>query len=154
MTTIRRAIFIAVAAVGAFGAQPLIAKEAVAISAADAPKAIGPYVQAVKVGNALYLSGQIPLDPATGKLVAGDIRDQTRRVLMNLQAVLAAAGMTLDDAVMSNVYMTNLADFAAMNETYAGFFKSPPARATVEVKGLPLGAAVEISLIAQRGGRR
>ena len=136
-----------------FASEDAQAREPIAITAPDAPKAVGPYVQAVLVGDTMYLSGQLPIDPATGKLVAGDIRAQTQRVLQNLQAVLAANKMSLDDAVMANVYLTNLADAAVMNEVYGSFFKQPPARATVEVKGLALGALIEISLIAERRGR-
>jgi len=120
------------------------------VASPDAPRAIGPYVQAVAVGDTLYLSGQLPLDPKSGELVGDDIRVQTEQVLLNLKAVLAAHGMSLDDAVMANVFLTQLSDFPSMNEVYAGFFKSPPARATVEVKGLAKGARIEISLIAVR----
>lgn len=154
MTRLHSTLVGVFAALSLFSVSGLNAKESVAITTPNAPKAIGPYVQAVLVGDTLYLSGQLAIDPATGKLVAGDIREQTRRVLLNLQAVLAASDMTLDDAVMATVYLTNLADFPAMNEVYASFFKAPPARATVEVKGLALGAAIEISLIAQRGAHR
>jgi len=120
------------------------------IATPDAPHAIGPYVQAKVAGDTLYLSGQLPLDPKTGELVGEDIGKQTERVLLNLQAILTAQGMTLDDAVMANVFLTDLGDFEDMNEIYAGFFKTPPARATVEVKGLAKGARIEISLIAVR----
>lgn len=132
-----------IAASGAAAATP-------AKVAADAPKAIGPYVQAVAAGNTLYLSGQLPIDPATGALVAGGIEAQTTAVLRNLRAVLIANGLTLDDVVMSNVYLVNLADFPAMNRIYATHFTQPPARATVEIKGLALGALIEISMIAVR----
>nr|WP_047165548.1 RidA family protein [Sphingomonas sp. Y57] len=126
------------------------AAQAQPISTADAPRAIGPYVQAVAAGDTLYLSGQLPLDPVTGNLVEGDIGKQTERVLLNLKAVLAARGMTLDDAVMAHVFLTDLTEFQAMNAVYGRYFKSPPARATVEVKGLAKGARIEISLIAVR----
>ncbi|KKC24824.1 hypothetical protein WP12_17440 [Sphingomonas sp. SRS2] len=122
----------------------------VVVTTDEAPKAIGPYVQAVTAGDTLYLSGQLPLDPKTGSIVEGDIRKQTEQVLKNLQTVLAARGMTLDDAVMAHVFVTDLSEFSAINETYAGFFKTPPARATVEVKALPRGARIEISMIAAR----
>lgn len=130
-------------------ATPAMAQRSVVI-APEAPKAIGPYVQAVAVGDMLYLSGQLPLDPATGEIVQGDIRKQTERVLLNLKAVLAVQGLSLDDAVMANIFVTDLGEFAAINETYGSFFKTPPARATVEVKALPRGARIEISMIATR----
>ena len=120
-----------------------------AVSAADAPPAVGPYSHAVEAGELVYLSGQAPLDPATGRLVDGDVTTQTERVFANLSAVLTAAGLTFDDVVKVNVYLTDLADFAAMNEVYAGVFAEPyPARSTVGVAGLPLGARVEIELVA------
>jgi 2-iminobutanoate/2-iminopropanoate deaminase len=136
-------------ALGLSAATPALA-ERVAVNAPDAPRAIGPYVHAVAAGDTLYLSGQLPLDPVTGDMVQGDIRKQTERVLLNLKAVLAARGMTLDDAVMAQIFVTDLSEFAAINETYGAFFKTPPARATVEVKALPKGARVEISMIAAR----
>jgi len=115
----------------------------------DAPAAIGPYVQAVRAGGWVFLSGQIALDPATGVMVDGDAAAQTERVLQNLQAVLAAAGSGLAAAVKATVYLANLDDFAAMNAVYARFFpQNPPARSTVEVSRLPRGARVEIDLIA------
>ena len=120
-----------------------------AVSAADAPAAVGPYSHAVRAGDLVYLSGQAPLDPATGKLVDGDVTAQTERVFANLSAVLAAAGLTFDDVVKVNIYLTDLSDFAAMNEVYAHMFSEPyPARSTVAVAGLPLGAQVEIELVA------
>jgi 2-iminobutanoate/2-iminopropanoate deaminase len=128
---------------------PIMA-ERKAISTTDAPAAIGPYVQGVATGNTLYVSGQIALDPRSGTLVTGDIKAQTQQVFRNLAAVLAANGMTLDDVVQTQVYMTNLDEFAAMNEVYAQFFKTPPARATVGVAALPRKASVEIALIAVR----
>jgi 2-iminobutanoate/2-iminopropanoate deaminase len=122
------------------------------IAAAEAPKAIGPYAQAVSVpaGRLVFCSGQIPLDPATGELVgAGDIRAQAKRVLENLVAVLAAAGASFADVTKTTIYLTDLRDFAAVNEVYAGFVgDAPPARATVQVAGLPRGAAIEIEAIA------
>lgn len=123
------------------------------VSTSRAPRAIGPYSQAVAMDDWLFCSGQIPLDPATGKMVPGDIQAQTRRCLENLKAVLEAGGATLGKVVKTTVYLTNLAQFAAMNEIYAEYFAdSPPARATVEVRALPAGAIVEIDAIARRGG--
>jgi 2-iminobutanoate/2-iminopropanoate deaminase len=124
------------------------------ISSADAPKAIGPYSQAVAVvvgpgQRLLFLSGQIPLDPKTGELVKGTIEEETDRVMMNLQAVLAAAGGRLAQVVKTTVYLTDLADFAKMNEVYGRYFPAgPPARATVQVAALPRGARVEIDAVA------
>ncbi len=120
------------------------------IATRNAPQAIGPYVQAVRAGGFLFLSGQIPLDPATGALVADPgIEAQTEQVLRNLQAVLEAAGTSLAAAVKTTVYLCDLNDFAAMNGVYARYFTAnPPARATVEVSRLPRGARVEIDLIA------
>lgn len=120
------------------------------VNAPDAPLAVGPYSHAVRAGQVVYLSGQTPLDPTTGKLVEGDVVAQTKRVFANLSAVLSAAGLTFDNVVKVNVYLTDLADFAAMNEVYAEVFSEPyPARTTVAVAGLPLEAQVEIELIAQ-----
>ena len=114
-----------------------------------APAAIGPYAQAVQAGNLLFLSGQIPLDPTTGELVADDIETQTHRVLRNLEAVLAAAGASFASLVKSTIYLTDLTDFAVVNRVYGEYFSPPfPARATVEVKALPRGARVEIDGIA------
>src|SRR5690242_4721260 len=119
------------------------------IASEKAPKAVGPYSQAVRVGNLLFLSGQIPLDPASGQLVEGGIQHQTERVLENLGAVLEAAGLTFENVVKTTVYLKNLADFVHMNETYAKYFPStPPARATVEVARLPRDVSVEIDAIA------
>ena len=123
-----------------------------AVSSDQAPAAIGPYSQAIQSGGFLFLSGQIPLDPATGQLVGGDVAAQTRQVLDNLRAVLAAAGGSLDHVVRTTVYLADLGDFAAMNEVYAGYFTSPaPARATVQVARLPRDARVEIDAIAHLG---
>jgi len=114
-----------------------------------APKAIGPYEQAVKVGGFVYASGQIPLDPETGNLVQGDITVQVRRVLQNLKAVLEAAGSSLDRVIKATVYLKNIADFAAMNEVYAEYLgQVKPARSTVAVAELPRGALVEIDFVA------
>jgi 2-iminobutanoate/2-iminopropanoate deaminase len=115
----------------------------------NAPKAIGPYSQAVRVNNLLFMSGQIPLDPATMQLVEGSVQVQTQRVLDNLKAVLAAAGLTLQDVVKTTVFMKNLSDFPRMNEVYAQYFPTkPPARSTVEVAKLPREVQVEIDAIA------
>jgi reactive intermediate/imine deaminase len=120
-----------------------------AISTKDAPGAIGPYSQAVRSGDLLFLSGQIPLDPATGQLVTGDIAAQTRRVMDNLRAVLAAAGCTFADVVRTTIYLVDLGHFATVNEAYGSYFEAPyPARATVQVAALPKGAQVEIDVIA------
>jgi len=114
-----------------------------------APKAIGPYSQAVRSGNLVFCSGQIGLHPATGEMVTGGVVAETQRILGNLHAVLAAAGATLDDVVRTTIYLTDLADFAAVNEVYGIFFAAPfPARATVGVAALPRGAKVEIDAIA------
>lgn len=119
------------------------------VASEKAPKAVGPYSQAVRVGNLLFLSGQIPLDPVSGQLVEGGIQHQTERVLENLGAVLEAAGLTFENVVKTTVYLKNLADFVHMNETYAKYFPSnPPARATVEVARLPRDVSVEIDAIA------
>ena len=120
-----------------------------AVSVPDAPKAIGPYAQAVKVGSLLYTAGQIPLDPATMKLVEGDIAAQTARVLSNLEAILRGAGATLADVVKTTVFLADMKDFAAMNEVYAARFGSHrPARSTVQVAALPAGARIEIEVVA------
>ena len=116
----------------------------------DAPAAIGPYSQAVLAGGVLYVSGQVGLDPKTGKLAAEDIRGQTKQVMTNLTAVLLKAGFTLDDTVQVQVFLADLNDFAAMNDVYAQYFKLPPARATVQVARLPRDARIEIALIAVR----
>jgi 2-iminobutanoate/2-iminopropanoate deaminase len=119
------------------------------VASKDAPEAIGPYSQAIKHGNTLYLAGQIPIDPKTKQLNTGSIEEQTRLVLDNLKAVLAADGMTLDNVVLTNVFMKDLNDFSKMNAVYATYFTSkPPARATVQVARLPRDVAVEISAIA------
>ncbi|MBC8077980.1 MAG: reactive intermediate/imine deaminase [Chloroflexales bacterium] len=121
------------------------------ITAPGAPQAIGPYSHAVAVGDLLFCSGQTPIDPATGELIAGDIAQQTRRVLQNLELVLAASGATLAQAVKTTVFLMDMADFVAMNAVYAEFFPiAPPARSTVQVAGLPKGARVEIELVAVR----
>ena len=117
-----------------------------------APAAIGPYSQAVRAGGSVYLSGQIPLDPATGELVAGDIAMQARRVFDHLRAVCEAAGASLDDVVRVGIYLMDLGDFAAVNAVMADYFAAPyPARSTIQVSGLPRGARVEIDAIVAHG---
>ncbi len=121
------------------------------IQASGAPRAIGPYSQAIEARGArtLWLSGQIPLDPATGELVAGDVAAQTARVMENLRAVLAAAGAGFEHVVRCTIYLADLADFAKVNEVYGRSFPAdPPARATVQVAALPRGARVEIDAVA------
>lgn len=115
----------------------------------DAPKAIGPYSQAIKANGLVFASGQIPLDPSTGQLVEGSIKEQTERVFNNLKAVLESAGSSLDHVVKTTVFLADLGDFNEMNEAYGSFFQdTPPARSTVEVARLPRDARVEIDVIA------
>lgn len=115
----------------------------------SAPGAIGPYSQAVRMGDALYLSGQVPLDPATGEMVTGDISAQATQVFENLKAVLAAAGATFDDVARVAIYMTDLGHFGAVNAVMARYFSEPyPARSTIGVAALPKGAVVEVDVIA------
>ena len=117
-----------------------------------APKAIGPYSQGVKIGRHLFLSGQIPIEPSSGEVLAGSVEAQTRQVLENLQAVLEEAGATLKDVVKTTVYLKDLSAFAEMNSVYGEFFTAPyPARATVGVTALPKGSGVEIDAIAVIG---
>jgi 2-iminobutanoate/2-iminopropanoate deaminase len=119
------------------------------ISTSEAPAAIGPYSQAVRSGNFLFCSGQIPLDPKSGQIVPGDIAAQTRRVLDNVGAVLKAEGLTFENIVKTTIFLTDLGDFQTVNETYGSYFKrQPPARSTVQVSALPKGAKVEIEVIA------
>lgn len=121
-----------------------------AIKTSRAPAAIGPYSQAIQSGDLLFLSGQVPIDPATGELVAGDIAVQTERVMDNLDAVLGAAGASFANVVKTTIYLVDLADFQVVNATYAKRFSAaPPARATVQVSALPKGARVEIDAIAR-----
>ena len=121
-----------------------------AVATENAPKAIGPYSQAVAASGLLFCSGQIPLDPKTGEMVgAGDVRAQATQVMRNLDGVLRAAGTSFARVVKTTIYLTDLGDFGAVNEIYGGFFSNdPPARATVQVAGLPKGAMVEIDAIA------
>ncbi|MCC6558031.1 MAG: RidA family protein [Polyangiaceae bacterium] len=120
-----------------------------AVTTGRAPSAIGPYSQAVKAGDLVFCSGQIPIDPETGELVPGDVEAQTAQVMRNLGEVLAAAGAAWGDVVKTTIYLTNLADFAVVNRVYGEVVGSvPPARATVQVAALPKGAAVEIDAVA------
>ena len=119
------------------------------ITTENAPAAIGPYSQAIRFGNMLFCSGQIPLDPLTGEVVTGDISVQTERVMANIAAVLAAAGAGFDDVIKTTVFLVDMADFAAMNGVYARSFDShKPARSTVAVNSLPRGVRVEIEVLA------
>lgn len=119
------------------------------VKPAGSPPAVGPYHHAIRVGDLLFCAGQIPLDPATGNLVAGDIKAQTERALLNVKAILDDQGLTFAHVVKSTVFLTNLADFAGMNEVYAQFFtRDFPARSTIQVAALPKGANVEIEVIA------
>jgi 2-iminobutanoate/2-iminopropanoate deaminase len=120
------------------------------IATQAAPKAVGPYSQAIVAGGLVFLSGQIPLDPGTGKLIESpDVGNHVRRVMDNLRAVLEAAGSGLDKALKATIYLADIADFPEVNRAYAAYFgEAPPARATVQVGALPLGARVEIDMIA------
>ena len=121
-----------------------------AISTKKAPAAIGPYSQAIQVGNLVYTSGQIPIDPATGAFVEGGIKEQTRQSLTNVKAILEEVGLTMNNVVKTTVFMADMNDFADMNSVYAEFFTEPyPARSAVAVKTLPKGALVEIEVIAE-----
>ncbi len=118
------------------------------ISTDQAPHAIGPYSQAIQFGNLLFVSGQVPIDPKTGNLVPGDIEAQTKQVMENLKSVVAAAGLTLADALKATCFLKNMGDFAKFNGVYGGYFgDTPPARETVEVARLPRDVLVEVSLI-------
>jgi 2-iminobutanoate/2-iminopropanoate deaminase len=119
------------------------------ISTTDAPAAVGPYSQAVRVGSTVYCAGQIALDPKSGQIVSNDISEQTRRVLDNIAAVLSAEGLTFEQIVKTTVFLADLDDFEIMNKVYGSYFKqAPPARSTVQVAALPKGARVEIDAIA------
>jgi 2-iminobutanoate/2-iminopropanoate deaminase len=133
--------------VGQGGQGSLIVRQAVSTS--SAPEAIGPYSQAIRAGSLLFVSGQVPIDPATGQIIAGDIEAQTHRVFQNIRAILAAAGGSFDQVVRTTVFLADMNDFAAMNSVYGSYFASPaPARATVQVSRLPKDARVEIDVIA------
>ncbi len=120
-----------------------------AVATPSAPKAIGPYSQAIRAGSLLFVSGQVPIDPATGQIVDGDIAAQTHRVFQNISEILKAGGATLDHVVRTTVFLADMNDFAAMNEVYADYFKAPaPARATVQVSRLPRDARIEIDVTA------
>ena len=120
-----------------------------AIASANAPKAIGPYSQAIRAGHLVFLSGQIPLDPETGTIVEGDVAAQTRRVMDNLAAVLAAAGLSFAHVVRTTIFLADMNDFSTVNEVYGKYFAEPyPARATVQVARLPRDVRVEIDVIA------
>jgi len=121
------------------------------VSTQSAPAAIGPYSQAVDTGDLVFVSGQVPIVPAQGKIVEESIAGQTRQVLENIKAILAAAGLKLDHVVKTTVFLTSMGDFREMNGVYAEYFSAdPPARATIEVSALPLGARVEIEAVARR----
>ncbi|MGQ9502894.1 MAG: RidA family protein [Anaerolineae bacterium] len=121
------------------------------ITTEQAPSAIGPYSQGVQAGNLIFTAGQGPVDPATGQLIAGSIEEQTRQTLRNIEAILAAAGCTMADVVKTTVFLVDMSDFKAMNSVYAEFFPvAPPARSTVQVSALPLGARIEIEAVAFR----
>ena len=120
------------------------------ISTSKAPAAIGPYSQAIQVGNLVFASGQIPIDPATGSFVEGGVKEQARQSLTNVKAILDEAGLTLDNVVKTTVFLADMNDFADMNAVYAEFFAEPyPARSAVAVKTLPKGALVEIEVVAE-----
>jgi 2-iminobutanoate/2-iminopropanoate deaminase len=117
----------------------------------NAPAAVGPYSQGNQAGDLIFTAGQLGLDPASGKFAAEDVQGQTRQALMNISAILGAAGVSLSDVVKTTVFLADMADFKLMNEVYAQFFKEPyPARSTVAVRGLPLGGLVEIEAVAVR----
>jgi 2-iminobutanoate/2-iminopropanoate deaminase len=123
-----------------------------AVSTPSAPKAIGPYSQAIRAGSLLFVSGQVPIDPATGQIINGDIAAQTHRVFQNIGEILKAGGASFDHVVRTTVFLADMNDFASMNEAYATYFTAPaPARATVQVSRLPKDARVEIDVIASFG---
>ncbi len=122
-----------------------------AISTNMAPAAIGPYSQAIEVGNLVFTSGQLPIDPATGAFPEGGIKEQARQSLLNIQAILKEVGLTMNNVVKTTVFMADMGDFADMNGVYAEFFSEPyPARSAVAVKALPKGAMLEIEVVAER----
>jgi 2-iminobutanoate/2-iminopropanoate deaminase len=122
-----------------------------AISTPAAPQAVGPYSQAIRAGSFVFVSGQIPIDPATGQVIAGDVAAQTRRVMQNIGEILKAAGSSFEQVVRTTVYLADLAEFSAMNEVYAEFFRPPaPARSTIQAARLPRDAKLEIDVIALR----
>jgi 2-iminobutanoate/2-iminopropanoate deaminase len=123
------------------------------ISTSEAPAAVGPYSQAVRIGSTVYCAGQIPLDPKSGQIVSKDVSDQTRRVLDNIRAILKAEGLSFENIVKTTIFLTDLADLQTVNEIYASYFKqAPPARSTVQVAALPKGARIEIEAIAVAEG--
>ena len=131
--------------------QPSTSKHMKAIATNKAPGAIGPYSQAIEVGNLVYTSGQLPIDPATGSFPEGGIKEQTRQSLLNVKAILEAAGTGMQNVVKTTVFMADMNDFADMNGVYAEFFAEPfPARSAVAVKTLPKGALVEIEVVAEK----
>lgn len=122
-----------------------------AIQTERAPKALGPYSQAVQVGQSLYVSGQLGIDPTAGRLVDGGTADQARQALLNIQAIVTAAGFSMQDVVQVQIYLADMADFPAVNEVYKTFFQEPyPARAAVQAAGLPAGGRIEILAVAQK----
>ena len=144
---------ISIASILIFSHEPIEMKKEI-ISTKNAPKAIGPYSQAVKAGNFMFISGQIPLDPKTGDLVSESIEDQAKQVLNNIKSICKAAGYSLDDIVKISIFLTDLGNFATVNEVMKEYFAEPyPARATVEVSGLPLGVNIEIEAIVLINGK-
>src|SRR5438874_9518647 len=122
------------------------------IATPDAPAAIGPYSQAIRFGNLIFCSGQIPLEPKSGQMVSDDIADQTRRVLDNISGLLKSEGLSLDDVLKTTIFLTDLGNFQIVNEIYGSYFSiQPPARSTVQVSALPKGAKIEIEVIAMAG---
>lgn len=146
----RRAGWAAACALVLAGCAPAAGGRTV-VSTPEAPAAIGPYSQAVRAGGTLYVAGQIPLDPRTGRLVEGGIDAQTRQALDNVRAILRAAGFGMEDVVQVQVFLADLGDYAAFNEVYAGYFASaPPARAVVQVSRIPRDARLEVMVVAAR----
>ena len=119
------------------------------INSDHAPKPVGPYSQAVRVGNTLYISGQVAIDPISNTIIKNNIEDETTQIMKNIENILKEAGLMFDNVVRTKIYLTNMNDFSAVNNVYGSYFKSnPPARTTIEVSGLPLGVNVEIDMIA------